>query len=135
MHIRYIPISMIPIFLDSRNLFIASVAYKISATNINARIVYSIEPESISIKDDEFAPIRIVFINQGMPRESNIFMVFAPSAFDTPIEPSPEILEESVSFSAFQCKFCNIVWTSIEISTFSGHDNQRNWFWKATTCC
>lgn len=91
MHTTYTAISTHPIFLDKRNLLIARVVYKVRATRMRANIVYSMDWESIVMKAEEFAPMRIVFINHGMPRDNRMFMVLAPKEFDTPIDPSPAI--------------------------------------------
>lgn len=89
MHTKYTTISTQPIFLDKRNLLIARVVYKVKATRMRAKMVYSIDWESIVMNAEEFVPMRIVFMNHGMPRDNSMFMVLAPRAFDTPIDPSP----------------------------------------------
>lgn len=81
--------STIPNFLDNLNLLKYKHVKRMQATTIKARIVYSIEPESIFRKDEDLAPIRIVLRNHGIPSERRMFMVLAPSELDTPIPPSP----------------------------------------------
>lgn len=61
----------------------------IPATAIKAKIVYSIDPESSLMYDAEFAPITMVFRNQGIPSDKSMFIVFAPKALEIPIPPSP----------------------------------------------
>lgn len=81
--------SATPSFLDSRNLLITMATYKIKATTMRANIVYANEPDSIWIYAEESVSIINVFMNHGIPRDKRIFIVLAPRALETPIDPSP----------------------------------------------
>lgn len=66
-----------------------NVINRAAATSIKPRIVYSIEPDVISINEPSKLSVNMVLINHGNPKDNRIFIVLAPNAFETPIDPSP----------------------------------------------
>lgn len=86
---RYTPIRMHPDFLLRKKLLKYNTMNKEIATKIKDSTVYSIASELIRMKVDVLGPIIIVLMNHGSPKDSRMFIVLAPKALETPMEPSP----------------------------------------------
>lgn len=82
-------IKMPPVNFDNLNLFRAKVVKRAHATKMSAMIVYSIEPDWITMGLSVLAPSVMVLKNHGMPRENKMAMVLAPKELETPKAPSP----------------------------------------------